>query len=46
MPGGSYALVFDGGTTPKRGIEVLDIVQRDAVWQAALELSYMRGYLL
>jgi hypothetical protein len=46
MPEGSYALVFDGGTTPKRGIEVLDIVQRDAASQAALKLSYMRGYLL
>jgi hypothetical protein len=45
MPGGSYTLTFDGDPTPEKSAEVFAIVQRDAAWQAALDISYARGSL-
>jgi hypothetical protein len=45
LPEGSYTLIFDGEPTPEKSAEVFDIVQRDAAWQAALDLCYERGLL-
>lgn len=39
MPKESFTLVFDGGEAPEKCSDIFEqIVQRDAVWQAALEI--------
>ncbi|EUC44770.1 hypothetical protein COCMIDRAFT_70675, partial [Bipolaris oryzae ATCC 44560] len=43
MPEGSFTLVLDGNPVPKHTSRVFRIVQRDAAWQAALDLCYSRG---
>ncbi|PSN73427.1 hypothetical protein BS50DRAFT_653910 [Corynespora cassiicola Philippines] len=45
MPAGSFSLIFDGDPIPDRSSEALEIVRRDAIWQAAFEESHKRGYL-
>ena len=43
MPKEAYTLVFDGDPTPGRSSEVFAVVQRDAAWQTALDLTYGHG---
>ncbi|EUC32498.1 hypothetical protein COCCADRAFT_98462 [Bipolaris zeicola 26-R-13] len=43
MPEGSFTLVLDGDPIPEHTSKVFRIVQRDAAWQAAVDLCYSRG---
>jgi hypothetical protein len=46
MPEDSFTLILDGSPTPKHTSEIFrTVVQRDAAWQTALNLSYSRGLL-
>jgi len=40
MPEGSHTLVLDGDPIPNHTANVFRIVQRDAAWQAALDICY------
>jgi len=43
MPKGAYTIILDGDPTPERSSEVFSVVQRDAAWQTALDLSSRNG---
>lgn len=42
---GSYTLILDGSPNLEKSAAVFAIVQQDAAWQAALDISYARGSL-
>ncbi|KAI4665267.1 uncharacterized protein J4E78_002727 [Alternaria triticimaculans] len=45
MPEGSFKLTFECDSAPEETTQVFDIIQRDAAWQTALDLSYARNLL-
>lgn len=46
MPKDSFTLILDGNPTPDHTSHVLrSVIQRDLIWQAALDISYTRGLL-
>jgi hypothetical protein len=45
MPKSSYTLVFDGTPTLEQSSAAFATIQRDAAWQAALDISYASGSL-
>lgn len=45
MPKHSLTLVLDGDPIPEATTAAFDVVQRDAVWQTTLVISYERGLL-
>jgi len=45
MPHGSFTLVLDGDPCPELSSRAFRIVQRDVIWQTALDTCYARGHL-
>ncbi|KAH6876278.1 hypothetical protein BKA58DRAFT_310657 [Alternaria rosae] len=45
MPEGSFKLTFECDSAPEETTRVFDIIQRDAAWQTAMDLSYARHLL-
>lgn len=45
MPEGSFKLTFECDSAPAETTQVFNILQRDAAWQTALDLSYARHIL-
>ena len=45
MPEGSFKLTFQCDSAPEETTQVFQILQRDAAWQTALDLSYARRLL-
>ncbi|KAI4652689.1 uncharacterized protein J4E79_008996 [Alternaria viburni] len=45
MPEGSFKLTLECDSAPEETTEVFNVVQRDAAWQTALDLSYARHLL-
>jgi hypothetical protein len=43
MPSDAFHLILDGNPIPEKTSRVFEVVQRDAAFQAALEVCYNRG---
>ena len=45
MPSEAFMMTFECDSAPEKATEVFDVLQRDAAWQVALDLSYERQHL-